>query len=167
MCRGLIAGGVALIALVLPTDGLGGPPSCAGDPATIVEGNGNDNITGTPGQDVIFAGGGNDKIDGLGDNDSICGGPGNDKAEGGDGNDLLIGQAGKDSLKGGADDDDLVGDGYSEGGNASGGANDKLFQNAGGGTAVGDSMGRDGKRQRLRGRQRQDRRRPGRRYPSR
>ncbi len=107
-------------------------PDCMGQPATIIgtdshahtppavndELSGDDQLTGTPGPDVIAALGGNDQISGLGGNDLICSGAGNDTVKGGKGNDIvkgrkgndrLYGQAGKDTLKGGPGNDTLAG----------------------------------------------------------
>jgi hypothetical protein len=77
------------------------PPTCKGQPATIVGTNGRDVRKGTSVRDVMVGLGGNDKLSGLGGNDLICGGPGKDTLKGGKGNDKLYGQAGKDSLNGG------------------------------------------------------------------
>lgn len=107
-------------------------PDCKGRPATIIgtdshahtppalndELSGDDQLTGTPGPDVIAALGGNDQISGLGGNDLICSGAGTDTVKGGKGNDIvkgrkgndrLYGQAGKDTLKGGPGNDTLAG----------------------------------------------------------
>jgi Ca2+-binding RTX toxin-like protein len=79
---------------------------------------GNDRITGTPGQDFIDGLRGNDIINGgPGDDamggqeglDLINGGAGNDRIVGGDGKDQLYGQAGNDFIEGGNGDDVIEG----------------------------------------------------------
>jgi len=86
--------------------------------ATIFGEDGNDVITGTPGEDEISGGLGNDSINGLAGDDTLIGGAGNDKLNGGlgadqlegdAGKDLLFGEAGADQLDGGAGDDLLAG----------------------------------------------------------
>ncbi|MBW4594282.1 MAG: VCBS repeat-containing protein [Brasilonema angustatum HA4187-MV1] len=81
-------------------------------------GNGNDNLTGTAGNDVIFGLNGNDTInalagddqlDGGNGNDTLLGGNGNDQLDGGNGDDTLLGGNGNDTLLGGNGDDLLVG----------------------------------------------------------
>jgi Ca2+-binding RTX toxin-like protein len=67
------------------------------------------NLTGTPGPDIIFALGGNDTIDGRGGNDRIDGGSENDRIYGGSGNDSLDGGSGNDTLNGGRGNDTLTG----------------------------------------------------------
>jgi len=71
------------------------PGKCGGRPATIVGGDGNDKLKGTPGRDVIYAGGGKDKVQGKSGKDRLCGGAGNDKLKGGPGKDRLDGGKGK------------------------------------------------------------------------
>jgi Ca2+-binding RTX toxin-like protein len=85
------------------------PPTCKGQPATIVGTNGSDVRKGMPGKDVVVGLGGNDKLSGLAGNDLICGGAGKDTLNGGKGNDKLYGQKGKDTLKGGPGKDQLNG----------------------------------------------------------
>jgi hypothetical protein len=85
------------------------PGTCDGLTPTIVGTSGNDNMFGTPGNDVIVGGGGNDSISGLRGNDVICGGAGNDRLIGGDGDDRLFGEAGSDQLFGGPGNDTLNG----------------------------------------------------------
>jgi Ca2+-binding RTX toxin-like protein len=98
-------------------------PDCMGQPATIIgtdshahtppavndELSGDDQLTGTPGPDVIVALGGNDQISGLGGNDLICSGAGNDTVEGGKGNDIVKGRKGNDRLHGQSGNDTLEG----------------------------------------------------------
>ena len=106
--------------------------------------NGNDTLTGTPADDVIYAragddqvaaldsndhvygGIGNDSLDLGGGNDFARGGPGNDTVVGGDGNDRLRGRHGDDSLDGGAGNDIIHG-GYGVDTLQGGDDNDRLF----------------------------------------
>jgi len=67
---------------------------CQGVPLWPGATSGNDSVSGTAGDDVIFTGDGNDTIHGLGGDDTICGGNGIDRLDGGPGNDLLDGGAG-------------------------------------------------------------------------
>ena len=80
-------------------------------------GNGNDNLTGTTGDDVINAGDGNDRVDGGDGNDTINGGTGNDvliggrgnnTIDGGDGNDTITAADGNNTLKGGTGNDTIT-----------------------------------------------------------
>ena len=66
-------------------------------------------MTGTVGDDVLFAMGGRDTIDGLAGNDKICAGEGNDTVIGGPGDDRLYGGADNDVLEGGDGNDTLLG----------------------------------------------------------
>jgi uncharacterized protein GlcG (DUF336 family) len=68
-------------------------------PATIIGGNGNDDLV---------AGGGPTKLVGNGGNDKLGGGPANDVLLGGPGRDLLNGRGGTNSLDGGPGADKLV-----------------------------------------------------------
>jgi len=99
---------------------VGTGPSCFGQPATIYRGSGYPGtstatanapmtITGTSGNDVIYAANGNDVIDGGGGDDLICGVGGNDKIRGGAGNDKVFGSQGDDDLGGQAGDDEVIG----------------------------------------------------------
>jgi hypothetical protein len=85
------------------------PPTCKGNPATIVGTSGDDVRKGTSGRDVMVGLGGNDKLSALAGNDTICGGSGKDTLNGGKGNDKLYGEAGQDTLKGGPGNDKLKG----------------------------------------------------------
>jgi uncharacterized repeat protein (TIGR01451 family) len=105
------------------------PPTCAGQAATIVGTEGDDQLTGTTKKDIFVALGGNDVILGLGGDDLVCGSAGNDTVkaaagndeirtaggddllEGGDGNDVLRAGGGSDHLGGGAGADGLFGGG--------------------------------------------------------
>ena len=98
-------------------------------PATMLGGEGNDQITGGAGPDVIDGGagrdalsgragddrllgrGGNDSLNGGGDLDTLEGGGGADTLIGEGGNDILAGNGGRDSLDGGEGNDALTGGG--------------------------------------------------------
>jgi hypothetical protein len=75
---------------------------CHDQPATIVPRNpdADNEITGTAGDDVIYAGAGNDDVNGRGGHDTICGGSGDDYLYGGPGEDWIYGQEGQDSVLG-------------------------------------------------------------------
>ena len=114
-----------------------GLPACEGQLATIAGTDGNDNLTGTPGDDIIAAGDGNDTVDGGGGNDLICGGEGDDDLSGGGGNDIVNGDAGADNLGGGGGNDTVRGNG----GNdvlRGGGGNDDLWGLGGNDIVQGD-----------------------------
>jgi len=64
---------------------------------------------GTNGDDNLRGGAGNDVLDGLGGNDSLRGDAGLDTLDGSAGHDLIFGDDGNDSLSGGAGADTLVG----------------------------------------------------------
>lgn len=76
---------------------------------TITGTEGNDDLAGTGGPDVICGKGGNDKLSGNGGEDILLGGPGGDRLDGGGGDDVLLGGAGDDRLSGGPGMDLLVG----------------------------------------------------------
>ena len=67
-------------------------------------------ITGSSGQDYIYAGAGNDLVYGLGGVDDLRGEAGADTLFGGSENDSLFGGTGDDTLYGGADNDTLKGE---------------------------------------------------------
>ncbi len=67
------------------------PPTCEGEPATIVGTTGPDTLDGTKLRDVIVGLAGDDVIDGRGGDDLICGNNGSDRIFGGAGNDQLFG----------------------------------------------------------------------------
>lgn len=75
----------------------------------VITGNGNDELLGTSGANVMEGGGGNDRILGLEGNDTLRGGDGNDTLNGGIGNDTLRGDANEDRLFGREGNDDLDG----------------------------------------------------------
>lgn len=81
-------------------------------------GDGDDELVGDDGSNVLEGRAGNDHVHGGGGGDAIYGGPGDDILDGGDGadrifghpgNDLLLGGEGNDSLAGGEGDDRLWG----------------------------------------------------------
>lgn len=86
-------------------------PSCAGEPATLVGTNGDDDLVGTDRRDIIFAGLGNDTVTGLGGDDLICGGFGDDFIDAGPGNDTVIAGPGADTIRG-RDGQDLINGGH-------------------------------------------------------
>lgn len=60
----------------------GAAARCFGEPATIVKGDGDNEITGTSGPDVIVSGGGEDFVLGGTGEDLVCGGKGDDIVDG-------------------------------------------------------------------------------------
>ena len=70
---------------------------------------GDDFITGSIANDLLYGGDGDDTLWGNAGNDTLYGGTGNDTLEGNAGNDLLYGDAGNDTLEGNAGNDTLVG----------------------------------------------------------
>lgn len=77
-------------------------PMCDGEVATIVLGGGDDDVLGTPGDDVVVLGGGNDYYHGdAGGHDTVCGGPGNDDIRTGAGNDTVLAGTGNDIVANG------------------------------------------------------------------
>ncbi|MDE2411612.1 MAG: VCBS domain-containing protein [Sphingomonadales bacterium] len=113
----LINGATDVVGITLPATYIGaGDPNDfdslvnVSGPGTITGTNGNDiiyagaggqTINGGNGNDTIYAGSGNDSAKGNGDGDNLYGGSGNDILEGGQGNDLLVGGYGADTLTGG------------------------------------------------------------------
>jgi len=82
----------------------------AGDgPTTLTGGEGVDRLTGGDGDDTIHGDGGDDILDGGFGDDEIHGGEGIDTITGGMGDDELFGDAGNDELNGGKGDDKLYG----------------------------------------------------------
>jgi len=76
---------------------------------TITGTEGDDQLEGTSGDDIICGLGGNDTINGAGGDDIIRGGAGNDIINGAGGDDIIRGGAGNDTLEGGAGRDILFG----------------------------------------------------------
>lgn len=96
-------------------------------------GAGDDVVTGTRWDNVIYDKGGHDLIDlGDGDDRAYLSGPGASTVDGGWGDDLLVGGDGKDSLIGGNDDDTLLG-----------GAGDDVLNNVGGNDSIDGGAGDD------------------------
>lgn len=73
-------------------------PTCGGQPATIVGTAASNNLTGTPGPDVIAALGGNDRVSARGGADIVCGGDGRDFLRGDGAADVLYGGRGGDVI---------------------------------------------------------------------
>src|SRR5688572_27928976 len=71
---------------------------CFGEPATIVGTDGDDDLTGTSGRDVIVGLGGDDDIWGAYGDDLLCGNGGEDDIWGGQDNDSLDGGEDWDGL---------------------------------------------------------------------
>ncbi|MFO1001132.1 MAG: Calx-beta domain-containing protein [Planctomycetaceae bacterium] len=92
-----------------------------GGPDLIYGGAGNDDIDAGSGNDTVYADAGNDDVTGEDGNDTLYGGDGDDELEGDDGNDLLFGEAGSDELEGDDGNDILSG----------GSGNDELEGDAG------------------------------------
>lgn len=76
---------------------------------TDFRGAGEDDITGSAGDDFVLAGAGNDEASLGGGNDVLLSGLGNDVADGGQGSDLMAGGAGNDELSGNNGSDVLAG----------------------------------------------------------
>lgn len=87
---------------------------------SVVTGNGNDVITGSPdvanevdagdGDDLLTGGAMADSLDGGDGNDTLDGGLAADTLDGGDGDDVITGGGGDDDLRGGDGEDTLAGD---------------------------------------------------------
>ena len=109
--RPLMAAGLLLAALAIPVLGteVAAGPTCGGEPATIVGTEGDDELRGTPGRDVIVGLGGDDEIGGVDGRDRLCGGPGDDLLYGGRHDDRLVGGPGDDFMTGGGGEDALFG----------------------------------------------------------
>ncbi|WP_228049846.1 DUF4347 domain-containing protein [Tychonema sp. LEGE 06208] len=83
------------------------PSSAFGKPIFALSGN--DNLTGSSGNDTILGNQGADIINGADGNDSLFGGKESDQLSGGNGNDFLSGNNDNDTLTGGAGNDLLRG----------------------------------------------------------
>jgi len=70
---------------------------------------GNDDVEGGAGNDTVFGQGGDDDLSGGEGNDVLLGGLGNDTTDGGEGDDMINGQAGDDLINGGDGADSLLG----------------------------------------------------------
>ncbi len=93
---------------------------------------GNDNLSGTPANDLLQGFGGDDQINAGAGDDVLLGGDGNDSLNSGAGNDILIGGEGDDDINSGAGDDCIY----------AGPGNDHAFGGAGNDT-VADGAGDD------------------------
>ncbi len=118
------------------------PLACQGNDVTygtpIVGTEGSDKISGTSGNDLIFALGGSDKVDGKGGHDCIVGGAGSNKIDGGSGNDVILGGDNSDSIDGGSHNDKVYGMGDSD--SLKGGSGvDELWGGDGGDSLSGDA----------------------------
>lgn len=91
----------------------GSNPKCNGLVADIVgtagDDQGQDQISGTPGDDVIVSKSGDDVIAGGQGDDTICARAGDDRASGGAGDDTILGGRGDDTVFGGDGEDKLRG----------------------------------------------------------
>ncbi len=108
----IITGSGAALTHVKVFSGAGNDYVYATDSRVAVEihgGDGNDQITGGHGNDVIFGGAGGDRISGMAGNDLIRGEAGNDQVSGGAGHDVLLGGLGDDQMDGVAGHDFLFG----------------------------------------------------------
>ena len=86
----MIALALTLSLLAGPAGGAPGePPTCFGEPATVVGTDGPDVLVGTSGRDVIWAGAGADEVRAREGDDLVCGGAGADRLHGGAGDDTL------------------------------------------------------------------------------
>ena len=154
---GMAAGGVCAVAIAttaiaLPSaQAVDAKPRCQGKSATIVKGDGDNDIAGTPDNDVIVAGGGDDDIEASSGDDLICAGGGNDDVDGESGRDGIVAGKGRDHVLGGSDKDRIeLGSGddgglapFREGdflGGADGGVQqDNIFGNSGDDVLEGDA----------------------------
>lgn len=101
----LLAGGVALAAIVEGTDGADNIVGTAN--ADIIDGlAGEDLIAGMAGSDDIDGGGGNDEL--FGDDEAQTVHGASDTVRGSGGNDRIVGGSGSDALSGGPGDDEIV-----------------------------------------------------------
>jgi Ca2+-binding RTX toxin-like protein len=69
------------------------PPTCNASVATIVGTDGDDDLTGTDGRDVVWLGAGDDIFHGLGGLDQVCPGPGKNQIDTGPGDDYVYGES--------------------------------------------------------------------------
>lgn len=108
--------GVLPFAAVVPGS-VAAVPQCDGQDATILGTAEADELTGTPGPDVVVLGSGDDRFVGGDGDDVVCGdggadtiypGAGNDSVFGGDGEDTVYAGTGDDEFDGGLEFDRLV-----------------------------------------------------------
>ncbi|MET0730586.1 MAG: hypothetical protein ABWZ03_05285, partial [Solirubrobacterales bacterium] len=88
-----------------PGPPVGGRPTCRGKIATVIGGDQDERLAGTPKADTIAAGGGDDRVRGADGRDLVCGGGGDDDLRGNGGGDRLTGGGGADLLRGGPGQD--------------------------------------------------------------
>jgi len=88
-----------------PGPPVGGRPTCRGKIATVIGGDQDERLAGTPKADTIAAGGGDDRVRGADGRDLVCGGGGDDDLRGNGGGDRLTGGGGADLLRGGPGED--------------------------------------------------------------
>ena len=105
----IVAALTLLVALTTVAAAQADPHECYGQPATIVGTDGDDDLEGTDGDDVVVLLAGDDEFDGHDGNDIVCGGDGEDTLDGGDGDDIIDGEAGNDDLDGDGGDDLVFG----------------------------------------------------------
>lgn len=105
----VVVAAVAGAVLSLPSTSYAATPVCHGKAATIVGTDGPDDLTGTPGDDVVWLGAGADTFHGAGGDDTVCLGPGADEAVLGSGDDWVDAGPDADWVDGGAGDDQLFG----------------------------------------------------------
>lgn len=77
--------------------------------SNIVGGDGDDDIQGSDGVDILYGGAGEDTLQGGGQDDMLFGGDDNDSLQGGNRHDTLYGEDGDDILRGGNGEDTLYG----------------------------------------------------------
>lgn len=102
------AGGAILgtyLVIGVPEAESGSSPRCFGKPATIVGSNGDSNIRGTNGADVIVAKNGENDVNGRAGKDRICGGEDGDDIFGGRGDDRMASRGSTDFIAGRQGDD--------------------------------------------------------------
>jgi Ca2+-binding RTX toxin-like protein len=108
--HGVLVGVLAITPALLSAPSQALAETCRGLPVTIHgTTDGDDEVAGTPLDDVVSLGAGNDRFNDIGGNDVICAGPGRDTINGGPGNDFIDGGAGNDRIAGGAGDDRIHG----------------------------------------------------------
>jgi Ca2+-binding RTX toxin-like protein len=105
MRKGTLFAAIALATTLVPSPAEARPPSCLGEPATIVGTRGSDVLNGSASRDIILALAGADRIRGRGGNDLICAGQGNDTVAAEGGNDEVDLGPGDDSVEPGPGDD--------------------------------------------------------------
>jgi RTX calcium-binding nonapeptide repeat (4 copies) len=95
--------------LLIAANEVGGTTTVYDVGPVIAGSDGNDEIEGSSGADLIRGGAGDDEIDGQDGYDVLFGGMGNDKIKGGKGNNFLYGEGGDDELKAKEGNNTLVG----------------------------------------------------------